>query len=385
MESEPGRLLVVDDVEANRDLLARRLTKLGHEVAVAVNGREALEKIARESYDLVLLDVMMPELDGYQVLERLRDDGSLWRLPVIMISAVDETASVVRCIEMGATDYLTKPFNSVLLKARVSATLERKRLRDRERLHARSLERELEIGREIQMSFLPDSLPQPAGWEIAASFHPARQVAGDFYDAFSLPDGRIGLVIADVCDKGVGAALYMALFRTLIRAGAEAGASANGASMTSSLIARVNDYIATTHGRANMFATIFFAVLDPVSGRVAFVNAGHEPAAVMAPAGVRARLAPTGPAAGLLPERQFRTAETVVEKGETLLAFTDGVTEARGPDGQLFGQERLLRLLAEPSPSAAARLARIADAIRAHAAGADPSDDLTLLAAWRLP
>ena len=182
----------------NRDLLTRRLKQLGHQVETAVNGREALEKIAAEKFDLVLLDIMMPEVDGYKVLEALRADGTLDRLPVIMISAVTEIDSVVRCVEMGATDYLPKPFNPVLLKARVGATLEKKRLRDRERLWAESLERELEIGREIQRSFLPEELPRPDGWEIAARFTPARQVAGDFYDAFPLAGGsRIGLIVAD--------------------------------------------------------------------------------------------------------------------------------------------------------------------------------------------
>ena len=133
----------------------------------------------------------------------MMSDPALKHVPVIMISAVTEIDSVVKCIELGATDYLPKPFNPVLLKARVGATLEKKRLRDKERLYAKSLERELEIGREIQKSFLPEELPAVAGWEIAARFRPARQVAGDFYDAFPLPSsGRIGLVVADVCDKG---------------------------------------------------------------------------------------------------------------------------------------------------------------------------------------
>ena len=191
----PGRLLVVDDTEVNRDLLARRLRALGHEVAMAVNGREALEVLGAREIDLVLLDIMMPEMDGFQVLERMRQDAALRTIPVIMISAVDEIDSVARAIELGAADYLPKPFNAVVLRARVTATLEKKRLEDADRLHTRALERDLEIGRQIQRDFLPDALPQPAGWEIAAAFHPARQVAGDFYDAFALEDGRVALVV----------------------------------------------------------------------------------------------------------------------------------------------------------------------------------------------
>lgn len=126
-------LLVVDDNEDNRYTLTRRLAREGYtNVATAENGREALELLASRHFDLVLLDVMMPELNGYEVLERLRADARLRHVPVIMISAVDQIESVVRCIELGAEDYLPKPFNPVLLRARVGACLEKKRLRDQE-------------------------------------------------------------------------------------------------------------------------------------------------------------------------------------------------------------------------------------------------------------
>ena len=381
MAAEIGRVLVVDDVEANRDLLSRRLKQQGHAVSVAENGRRALEMVRAEPFDLVLLDIMMPEMDGYQVLSEMMSDPALKHIPVIMISAVTEIDSVVKCIELGATDYLPKPFNPVLLKARVSATLEKKRLRDKERLWAKSLERELEIGREIQKSFLPEELPQVAGWEIAALFRPARQVAGDFYDAFSLPSsGRIGLVIADVCDKGVGAALFMALFRSLLRATATGAAS--GPEPGTELLRTVrltNDYIARTHGRSNMFATLFFGVLDPATGSLLYVNGGHEAPVHFGPGGTKSRLSPTGPAVGMMPDMPFEVRETRLEAGEGLLAFTDGVTDARGASG-LYGEGRLLALLGQPVASAAALLDAIEAGVLAHAAGAEQADDITLLA-----
>ena len=390
-EAVSGRLLVVDDNEMNRDLLSRRLRQQGHTVSVAENGRQALDKIAVEELDLVMLDIMMPELDGYQVLEKLRTDGTLERLPVIMISAVTEIESVVRCIEMGATDYLPKPFNTVLLKARVGATLEKKRLRDKERLWAKSMERELEIGRQIQRSFLPDELPQPSGWEIAAKFEPARQVAGDFYDAFPLAGGaRVGLVLADVCDKGVGAALFMALFRSLVRAfserayGTPPSEGDDDAARILSTIVSTNDYIAKTHGRSNMFATLFLGVLDPGDGTVTWVNAGHEAPVVFGAKGVSARLTPTGPALGMMPEMKFEARRTALAPGDTLFAFTDGVSEARDGAGKLFSEERLLALVPEGAPGAAAFLERVVAAISAHAAGAERWDDITMLAATRL-
>ena len=375
----------------NRDLLARRLQQQGHTVSLAENGRQALEMLRAQEFDLVLLDIMMPEVDGYQVLGEMMGDAALKHVPVIMISAVTEMDSVVKCIEIGATDYLPKPFNAVLLKARVVSTLEKKRLRDRERLYAKSLERDLEIGREIQKSFLPEELPRVPGWEIAARFRPARQVAGDFYDAFALPaGGRIGLVVADVCDKGVGAALFMALFRTLLRATATGdsdppGSAAGDADPAAELLRAVrltNDYIARTHGRSNMFATLFFAVLEPATGSLLYVNGGHEAPVVFGPGGVKARLAPTGPAVGMLPDMAFSVGSARLEPGDGLLAFTDGVTDARGASG-LYGEERLLALLRETAAPASALLDAIESAVLAHAAGREQADDITLLAVRR--
>jgi len=132
MAAEPGHILVVDDNKMNRLLLARGLEQQGHKVGFAENGRQALELLRAQSFDLVLLDVLMPEMDGYQVLEQLMADPHLKNVPVIMVSAVDELESVVKCIEMGAEDYLPKPINPVLLKARIGASLEKKRLRDRQ-------------------------------------------------------------------------------------------------------------------------------------------------------------------------------------------------------------------------------------------------------------
>ena len=129
----PGYLLVVDDLETNRDVLSRRLERQGYEVASAGSGRQALERLRTETFDLVLLDIMMAEMDGYEVLQRLKADAALRHIPVIMISALSEMDSVVRCIEMGAEDYLPKPFNPTLLKARIGACLEKKRARDREK------------------------------------------------------------------------------------------------------------------------------------------------------------------------------------------------------------------------------------------------------------
>jgi two-component system, NtrC family, sensor kinase len=140
---EKGSLLVVDDNPSNRDMLSRRLERHGYAVATAADGRQALDRIRQGGFDLVLLDIMMPVMDGYQVLEALKSDEVLRHVPVIMISALDEMQSVIRCIERGAEDYLPKPFDPVLLRARVGSTIERKRLRDAEQRKTEELERTL--------------------------------------------------------------------------------------------------------------------------------------------------------------------------------------------------------------------------------------------------
>ncbi len=389
LAARTGSILVVDDNESNRDMLSRRLQRRGYTVEAAEDGRRALQMIDAHSFDLILLDIMMPEVNGYQVLEALKSDDALRHIPVLMISAVDDLDSVVRSIELGADDYLPKPFNPTLLHARVEASLAKKHLYDRERLYAQSLERELEIGRQIQQGFLPAELPAPPGWEIAARFQPASQVAGDFYDAFELPTGHIGLVLADVCGKGVGAALFMALFRSLLRAHAEQSSiSASGpppsdkAVLTEAMTA-TNGYVTRVHKKAHVFASVFFGLLDPDDGVLHYLNAGHIPPVVIGQQGALTRLPVTGPALGLMKNAPFGVSEVALEPGEVFVAFTDGATEARNEKRDFFTEERLLTLLEQPEPSARRVLDRIEGAVRDFEGGAAPFDDLTLLAVRR--
>lgn len=399
-----ARVLVADDNELNRDLLSRRVRRLGHEVVLAEDGRQALELLRAEPFDVVLLDIMMPNTNGYEVLEAVRVDDHLMHIPIIMISAVDDPESIARCIRLGAVDYLPKPFDPTILQARLAASLARKRLHDREQIYARSLQRELEIGREIQSHFLPQTLPELPGYELAASLRSARMVSGDFYDAFALGGGETVIVVGDVCDKGVGAALFMALFRSLLRALAEqsdgarwndrgAGTERRRDATTRDhairghllrTITLANDYIAGTHSRANMFATVFFGILDTTSGTLHYVNAGHEPPAILAAGGIT-RLPPTGPALGLLPQLEFRIGEAALAPGATLLIWTDGVSEARDAAGELFGEERLADLLAQDPGSAGELIERILAEVQRFAGGAEQADDITLAAIRRLP
>ncbi|MEL7035737.1 MAG: adenylate/guanylate cyclase domain-containing protein [Cyanobacteria bacterium J06592_8] len=175
-------VLVVDDNEVNRNLLARRIKREGHQVMLACDGFEALEMIRSESFDLVLLDIMMPQMNGYQVLEALKTDQSLRYIPVIMISAVNDIESVVRCIELGAEDYLSKPFNPVLLRARINACLEKKRLRDQERAYLKKLAEEQEKSEQLLLNILPKPIAERLKQgenTIADSFEDVTVLFGD--------------------------------------------------------------------------------------------------------------------------------------------------------------------------------------------------------------
>ena len=402
-DSAPAKVLVVDDTPVDRDTLSRHVQQEGYVVDTAEHGREALEKLRAEPFDLVLLDVQMPEMDGPQLLETLRNDAALAHIPVIMVSAVDDIDITVHCLELGADDYLPKLFRPAILRARMSAALDRKRLRDAERHYIESLTRELAVARKIQGDFLPESLPAVLGLQAAAALHPARQVSGDFYDAFLLaPGGTIVLVVGDVCDKGVGAALFMALFRSLIRASAdpvEGGAiqmiggrrtvvrqlleSATPADLLTRVAGFTNDYIARLHGRTNMFATVFLGALTPGTGQFDYVNAGHEPAIVIAPDGTTRELRPTGPALGLLPDAAFGADEGRLERGHGLFVFTDGLVEARSPAGEAFGTERLRDALRVNNTSASNLVQGVIETLHAFTGQAEPHDDVTLLAATR--
>lgn len=274
--------------------------------------------------------------------------------------------------------------------------------------YSMALNKELEKGREMQKNFLPQSLVQPEGWETAAFFKPARQVAGDYYDLFRLPGGQIGLVVADVCDKGVGAALFMALFRSLIRifsgqfelnGGACPGGSIlNGESATDNppegihphharaleAVVHTNDYVARNHGDLGMFATVFFGILDTDSGNLTYINAGHEPAFVLnRDGGIRERLLPTGPSVGVMIDARFGLNQVRLEGGEILLGYTDGVPEASAPDGAFFEMERLTAILEHPAESAASLIRTIADQVAAHTGDGEQFDDITILGVRR--
>jgi serine phosphatase RsbU (regulator of sigma subunit) len=387
------KILVVDDEPFNVDYLEQELEDSDIELIAAVNGQEALEKVRSESPDLILLDIMMPIMDGFEVLTRLKADPSMRDIPVIVISANNNLQSVVRGIQLGAEDYLPKPFEPVLLHARISSSLEKKHLRDLQKIYLKGLEREFDIAREIQKGFLPSALPTVDGWEIAACFKAAREVAGDFYDAFLLPDGNIVCVIGDVCGKGVGAALFMTLFRSLIRVTSATDyflARKDQTALTPGerlqhVIAFTNNYVADTHGDANMFATLFIGIVNLQDGTLTYINCGNEPPLVLRKGGIVTELSPTGPVVGVIPDAGFTVKEIALERNDMLLAFTDGIPDALNMDGVSFGNNHFRELLNCSDLSPASLLKNIEEQLCLFIGGANQFDDITILAIQRNP
>ena len=273
------------------------------------------------------------------------------------------------------------------------------------------MERDLQIGKEIQASFLPTSIPRIEGWDISAYFHPARQVAGDFYDVFLISHDKIGFVVGDVCDKGVGAAMFMALVRSLTRAFAQqhhslswmddmVGSSSGnrqttaaerrillsaGAVALKNAIVLTNDYVAINHGESNMFATMFFGMIDPTSGTLTYVNGGHNPPMLIAPDGrIKEQLTLTGPAVGMMPEMDFGLSQTRLERGDTLLCYTDGLTEAHSKSGDFFGENRVTEIIqAQAGRSAGELVETLHVSVFDHMKNAAQFDDITILALQR--
>ena len=270
--------------------------------------------------------------------------------------------------------------------------------------YSMALDRELENCRQIQKSFLPSKLPKLPGWDIEEFFFPAKRVSGDFYDAFMLPGGYVGLVIGDVCDKGAGAALYMALYRSLIRifsgqaqlsraqineesqtvGGILASGSVRKYKQVDAIrtVALTNDYLAPNNEMC-MFATLFFGVLDPQNGKLIYINCGHEIAFVVDQRGIKERLLPTGPAVGLIPHAEFEFKEIHLNPGEILFAYTDGVRDARSPERERFTRKRLTSLLSQPVDTSLDLMERIGTSLFAHIGIAPQADDITMLTLQR--
>lgn len=363
-DAEPFSLLVVDDSEPNRDALCRRLQRRGYGVTTAKDGTQALALLAEQRFDLVLLDVMMPGLNGLEVLQIIRETHPGTELPVIMATARDESSDIVRALELGASDYVTKPLDFAVVLARVRTHLSLKRsiqqiLELEQQLSQRNAEleasntrmqRDLEAAARIQSAFLPRTIPAIAGANFAWDFRPCQTLAGDFLNVCPLDDSHIAIYVLDVSGHGVGAALLsVTLSRILSPAGPDSlllrdpSGSAEDRLVSPAEVAERLGQKFPWDSATEQFFTIVYGILDVKARRFRYVSAGHPGIAHL-----RRNSEPTlhqmaGFPIGLGAGYEERTLQ--LEPGDRLYLFSDGVTETRSLEGKFFGNTRLLETL----------------------------------------
>jgi sigma-B regulation protein RsbU (phosphoserine phosphatase) len=381
-EAVSESILIVDDTPANLRLLSQMLTEQGYGVRAVTSGARALASARAAPPDLVLLDIKMPDMNGYEVCEQLKADPLTRNIPVIFISALDEIQDKVQAFSVGGVDYITKPFQFKEVLARTETHLSLRKLQKQLRDANRKMEQELALAGKVQSSFLPGDLSTPAGWQIAAALKPARQTSGDFYDTISLPDGRLGLVVADVVDKGVGAALFMTLSWILIRSYAM-----EYPAEPQHVLRAVNDRILAEID-TGQFVTVFFGILDPATGTLVYCNAGHPPPYLYSAQESDAAqpLTKTGMALGVTDAETWEQATTQLGPGDVLVLYSDGVTDATSVEGTSFGHERLkTRVGASLGSSAREILDAVLTGVQEFTREAVQSDDVTLMVVIRDP
>jgi sigma-B regulation protein RsbU (phosphoserine phosphatase) len=312
--------------------------------------------------------------------------------PPAVVSFADSDSEQLASHVRDGSEFLLAPFLPHLVHSRLAVS---RHMRDLDvalngvqaAAERRDLERDLRIGREIQLGFLPQALPVIDGWDIAAWFQPAREVSGDFYDAYDVINGSfLAFAIADVCDKGIGAALFMALIRSLLRQAAVAEHSGGepSAGLALRAVRTTNDYLTANHLHQAYFATLFFGVVDPRTGDFVYINCGHNPPVIRRADGRQQLLEPTGPALGIMPDAYFELGSAALHPGDLLFLYTDGVPEAKNCDGEFFGDDRTSAVLIEAG-TATEVVDRFATAIRTHSGTADQFDDVTMLGLRRQP
>ena len=385
MAEKKHKILIVDDERLNINVL-HDLLKEDYKTMAAISGKQAIKAAESENPpDLILLDIMMPEMDGYEVCSTLKSSDKTKDIPIIFVTAMAHTSDETKGLELGAVDYLTKPISAPIVQARVKTHLELKLQRDELKSayqviesQKERMENELLVGREIQMSMVPQVFPPfPDRNEFClyAKLHPAREVGGDFYDYFLIDHNRLCVCIGDVSGKGVPAALFMAVARTLIKARASEDSS------TASIITRVNDELSKDNKKF-MFVTLFIAILDISTGELTYTNAGHNPSILCRTSGsVELLDAFHGPVAAASPELAYKEDIVFLGKGDLLFFYTDGVTDARNTDKQFFTQDRLEKFLSVESAGDAQKIVeKVFTEVKHFEGNAEQFDDITLMA-----
>lgn len=384
----PASILAVDDTPANLQVLAGMLKDRGYKVRPVPGGKLALQAARRDPPDLILLDINMPEMNGYEACEQLKADDKLKGIPVIFISALTEELDKVKAFAIGGVDYLTKPFQMEELHARVETHLKLRRLQIKLEEYSRHLELaherlrfDLELARGVQRSFLPLRLPEVPGYEFFAHYEPAYEVGGDYYDFIPLPRQRVAVLLGDVVGKGVAAALLMA----------KLSADARFCMLTdpdpAAAFTRLN-FLMHQSGMADRFVTLVVAILDPGSHSVTLVNAGHPPPMVYRRATRTVSEAISNEAVGfplgVFDGFEYVSFQLSLDPGDSILAFTDGVTEAMDVQDRQLQTKGVYAAVQGEAYSPRTLGDKVVNVVKQFATGRSQHDDIALVGFGRI-
>ena len=377
---ESYRILVVDDEPDLEPLMLQRMRRDirsgRYKFVFAQNGVEALEKLRQENnIDMVLSDINMPQMDGLTLLEQIPKVDP--NIRSVIISAYGDMKNIRAAMNRGAFDFVTKPVDFEDLQLTIDRTLRnmaewREALQSRDRLVAR--QNELDVARGMQQSILPTRFPKDPSYAVYGKMQPARNVGGDFFDVMYLNDGRVGLAVADVSDKGVPAALFMMSSRTLLKG------AAIGVGLPGEVLREVNDLLIEDN-EGGMFVTLLYAVYDPSSRELTYANGGHNSPLVVHPDGTSALLPLTdGIALGIAPDLSYKQNTVTLSPGDSVIFYTDGVTEAMNSEEEEFGLDPLSEFFrTNPPENPEETTAAVFDAVNAFAGEMAQSDDITCL------
>jgi sigma-B regulation protein RsbU (phosphoserine phosphatase) len=372
---EPPLILIVDDNPANVEILQMRLMANNYDVITATDGEMGLTIAIEKLPDLILLDIMMPKMDGFEVCRKLKGDSTLPFMPIILVTAKTESKDVVAGLEAGGDEYLTKPVDHAALVARVKSMLRIKSLHDTVLEQSTQLKKQLKTATKIQTLFWPEIPELEAGGHIWAVSIPASYVGGDLYDVIKLSDGSLLAYVADVSDKGVPAALIMAALSSKIRSESRIHNDIG------QLLSSINSSMYNLISDEGFFATIVIVRYWPKSGKMQLALGGHLQPLWIVKDGIGNMPQLNGVSVGITANANYEKKEITLSPGESILLYSDGLIEAENEEQEFFGNERLIRYAKDKKDRYIGE--GLLDEIRKWRGNAIKNDDLTMLEIWR--